>query len=161
MKNLIQLLWLLILLVVQHTLIPFISIKGISPDILLIFVLYWSGIRHRTYGVMMGFTAGLLQDLAGVGTTGVFALSKAVAAYAGYSFPMSRHEKNILPWSITLFIGSVLHYSILIFIQTRTSSTGFFTMMLRYGLPSILYTTVMGMVIYFFVEYVIKKSIRR
>ena len=116
MKNMIIFLWLFILLIVQHTLVPFISIKGISPDILLIFVLYWSGTKHRTYGVMIGFTAGLLQDLAGVGTTGVFALCKAVAAYAGYSFPMSRHEKNILPWSITLFIGSILHYSILIFV---------------------------------------------
>jgi rod shape-determining protein MreD len=161
LANVIVLLILLLLLIVQHTLIPLVSIKGISPDIILIFIIYWSGYKNRTYGVIMGFAGGLFQDLAGVGTVGVFALSKAIAAYAACSFPMSRHGKNILPWTITLFVASILHYLAYFLFQFRNADTGFLTMLLRYGLPSIFYTTVLGAMIYGIVEYVIKKPSRR
>ena len=161
MANLVVLFILLLLLIVQQTLVPLLSIKGISPDVLLIFIIYWSGTKTRLYGVVMGFIAGLFQDLAGVGTVGVFALSKAVAAYAACSFPMSRHEKNIIPWSIALFAASFLHYLIYFLFQLRNAKAGFFSLLLRYGFPSILYTTILGTLIYIIVDIISRKRARR
>ncbi len=152
---------LFLVLIVQRTIIPLISIQGISPDLILIFIVYWSGQRSRFQGVLTGFTGGLLQDLAGTGIVGVFALSKAIAAYIACSFPWGRLERNILPMGVALLTASFAHYMVYYLFQLRNSSAGFLAMLLRYGIPSVIYTTILGVCLYAGTEWIKRKRKRR
>ena len=85
---------LLLLLVLQTTLVPLLAVKQIIPDLLLLYVVF-RGIREgRGRAVILGFTAGLLQDMVGTGPVGLFALSKAASAFLSCSLPVNRYQKN-------------------------------------------------------------------
>ncbi|SVC21123.1 uncharacterized protein METZ01_LOCUS273977, partial [marine metagenome] len=54
--------------VIQILLSDFISLNGIRPDFILIYLLYIS-IQHGSFkGILLGFTLGMFSDLLGVGT---------------------------------------------------------------------------------------------
>ncbi|AJQ27081.1 MULTISPECIES: rod shape-determining protein MreD [Pelosinus] len=72
---------LLITIIIQSTLIPLISIRGIYPDVLLIIVVSYALLSGKENGVGMGFFAGLLQDLASGGIFGIGTLSKLTTGY--------------------------------------------------------------------------------
>ena len=56
------------LYVLQTSMLPLIAYHGISPDLLLLLTVSFAFLRGIKQGVLMGFAAGLLQDLA----TGTF-----------------------------------------------------------------------------------------
>ena len=69
MKNLmIGLAFMLLLYVGQSSLLPFIAFHGVSADLLLLLVVSVAFLRGAKVGALVGFLAGLLQDLA----TGTF-----------------------------------------------------------------------------------------
>ncbi len=68
-------------LIVQTTLVPFIAINGIRPDLLLIVVVSTALLLGKEKGVGMGFFSGLLQDLASGNIFGLNALSKLATGY--------------------------------------------------------------------------------
>ncbi|MEE9190364.1 MAG: rod shape-determining protein MreD [Candidatus Neomarinimicrobiota bacterium] len=65
-------------------LVDFLSIHGVRPDFFLIFVLY-IGIREgHLWGVITGFTIGLLSDLLGVSSHfGLSSLTYVIVGYGG------------------------------------------------------------------------------
>ena len=76
--------WLSVLamtLVLQSTLLPLVSFKGIHPDLLLVVVVSYSLLSGKEQGVGIGFMAGLLQDLASGSIFGMNTLSKLVTGY--------------------------------------------------------------------------------
>ncbi|MDD4601199.1 hypothetical protein SDC9_09032 [bioreactor metagenome] len=76
--------WTLIIVcttVIQATIIPLLSIKGVSPDLLLIVVVSASLLYGKDHGVGIGFFAGLVQDLASGNIFGVNTLSKLSIGY--------------------------------------------------------------------------------
>ncbi len=135
---------LVVLLVLQTTLVPLISVKQITPDILLLYVVF-RGIREgRTRSVILGFCAGLLQDLAGTGPAGIVSLATAVAAFLSCSLPINRFEKNVWMVGAVLLTASVVQQIIIIAFVGGESAFGFFGMVFRYGIPSALYTFCLG-----------------
>ena len=87
------------LLVVLFQLISseLLAINQISPDFLLIFVLYSTLIFGRFKGILIAFTLGLISDLSGIGSYfGLHPLLLSPASYA-ISFLIGRYEK-MLPY---------------------------------------------------------------
>ena len=87
------------LLVVLFQLISseLLAINQISPDFLLIFVLYSTLIFGRFKGILIAFTLGLISDLSGIGSYfGLHPLLLSTASYA-ISFLIGRYEK-MLPY---------------------------------------------------------------
>jgi rod shape-determining protein MreD len=138
---------LLILLVVQSNLIPLIQIKGITPDLVLIFIVSWSAQRRGYQGIILGFMAGFLQGLMEGGTLGIFTLSKSVACYVAYCVPYNRYEKNYSIFGVVLFMAAFTHQLIYFVLAYRESSAGFTALFLRYGIPSVFYTVFCGVLI--------------
>ncbi|SFL68423.1 rod shape-determining protein MreD [Pelosinus propionicus] len=93
----------LITIIIQSTLIPLISVRGIYPDVLLIIVVSYALLSGKESGVGMGFFAGLLQDLASGGIFGIGTLSKLST---GYIFGLAERkvfkEHVLLPILATL-----------------------------------------------------------
>ena len=87
------------LLVVLFQLISseLLAINQISPDFLLIFVLYSTLIFGRFKGILIAFTLGFISDLSGIGSYfGLHPLLLSTASYA-ISFLIGRYEK-MLPY---------------------------------------------------------------
>jgi rod shape-determining protein MreD len=111
---------LVVTIVLQSTLIPLISIKGIHPDLLLVIVVSYALLSGKESGVGMGFFAGLLQDLVSGSIFGISTLSKLAT---GYVFGLAERkvfkEHVLLPilatLMATLFNGVVGIILLLIF----------------------------------------------
>ena len=65
----------------QWSIVPTLSVGGVTPDLPLILTLLLALRRGPEAGCLVGFVAGLLQDTAGGGLLGVQALTKALAGF--------------------------------------------------------------------------------
>ena len=68
--------------VAQSNVAPALSVSGVTPDVPLVLTVLVALRRGPEAGCLVGFTAGLLQDVAGGGLIGVQALTKALAGFA-------------------------------------------------------------------------------
>ncbi|MDH3269667.1 MAG: rod shape-determining protein MreD, partial [Ignavibacteria bacterium] len=81
LKYFIPLLIFFPVVLIQLTVIPFISIQGVVPDLLLIAVVYFSISYGQIFGTISGASYGLLYDLISGNLVGSTMLSKTVAGF--------------------------------------------------------------------------------
>ncbi len=67
--------------VLQIVVVPFISINSIEPNLLVLFVIYYSLSLKKTHSLLFGFFTGLLFDLLSGGIIGVNAFALTVVAF--------------------------------------------------------------------------------
>jgi rod shape-determining protein MreD len=67
--------------IAQSSVVPMVSVSGVTPDLPLILTVFAALRRGPEVGCLVGFFAGLLQDMAGGGLIGVQGLTKAVAGF--------------------------------------------------------------------------------
>ncbi len=83
------------MLLLHISVVPLITIEGIPPDLMLIFVVYIALKNGQIAGSVAGFIAGLLIDLTVDFTLGLSALSKTIAGFiAGYFYNETKIEIN-------------------------------------------------------------------
>ncbi|MDF2635961.1 MAG: rod shape-determining protein MreD [Pelosinus sp.] len=80
---------LVVTLILQSTVVPLVSFKGIHPDLLLVIVVSYALLTGKENGVGVGFFAGLLQDLVSGSIFGINTLSKLAT---GYIFGMAERK---------------------------------------------------------------------
>jgi rod shape-determining protein MreD len=136
------------LLIVQSVFVPCITVRGIAPDLMLIFLVYWAHRHNRLQAVLIGFVAGLIQDLAGQEMAGLYALSKSVACYVAGSLTLNRYQSNPVFLAVVLLITTLSHHLIYTAVQSMHLSSDFFTSLLRYAVPSVFYTVLIGLGVY-------------
>lgn len=110
------------LLLLQTTFIPLLSLGGMVPDLLLIWVVYTGLKRGQVETTIAGFAVGLLQDLVSTQFFGLAALSKTVAGFlSGYFFNENKTDQTLGTYRFLLVVGvcSIGHNIIyfLIFLQ--------------------------------------------
>jgi len=133
----------ILLIVVQVLVSRFLSIAGVSPDFLLIF-LVWLTIREGQFvGETGGFFLGIILDVMSSGIVGAHALSKTAACFlVGFFYNPERIEQNIRNWPFLLLtlLGAVINNFIYYFLMTRGSEISFGEFAFRYGAVGALYT---------------------
>jgi len=67
----------------QSTVLNFISINGVKPDLVLVLVILNGFFRGTREGAFWGFVGGILQDLISGGYFGIYALTNMTAGYLG------------------------------------------------------------------------------
>ncbi len=65
----------------QWSVVPALSVGGVTPDLPLIVTVFLALQKGPGTGCLAGFVAGFLQDMAGGGLIGVQALTKALAGF--------------------------------------------------------------------------------
>lgn len=86
----------LLLLVLQSTFVPFVSLGGFVPDLLLIWVVYIAIRRGQIEATVAGFGAGLLIDLTTTQFFGLAALAKTIAGFCGgYFFNENKTDQTL------------------------------------------------------------------
>ena len=161
MSFLKTLFYLIILLVVQSIFVPYLSIRGAVPDVLLIFLVYW-GCRHdRFNGIILGFLTGFMQDMSGDSVAGLFALSKSIACFVAASLTRNRYELNPNFLGFVLFVTTLSHHLVCAFVEYLNISTGFLPSVLRYVIPSTFYTVFIGVGVYYLTNWMHQHLRRR
>ncbi len=143
------LVWLIVLVIFQPTLIQGISILGVSPDMFLIFVVCTGLLRGRGEGAVIGFIFGLIFDL----LVGEFiGISAILYMYIGLSagiimerFVSDRVFVGALVIASGAFIYGVIYY---IAYYIGFKDLGFGTALLRTILPKTLYTGIAGLLLF-------------
>ena len=129
----------------QSSVVPALSVGGVTPDVPLILTVLIAFRRGPETGCLVGFAAGLLQDVAGGGLLGVQALTKALAGFAmgllvgrfWVGNPLVQVPGLVL-WSIAEGLGRFL------LLQMFHYPASFGDLMLHVILPQALYNGLIG-----------------
>jgi len=139
----------LIILLVQTNLPDIISIRGIAPDLLLIFIVYVAVREGQMYAIPWGFVLGLTIDLTTGTVIGLSALSKTLAAFtAGYFYSDNKIAMILGTYRFLLFVlvTAFVHNAIYFAVFTLGSDIGFFGAVFGVGMASALFTTTIAVI---------------
>ena len=142
-----------ILIVIQLVVVPLISINGIVPNVVLIYLLFNSLKQGQIVGTIFAFFIGFIYDFSSGGLIGSGMFAFTIAAFvAGYFYKDSFIEiiKNIKILISLIVLSSILFfffYSVLgnngAILQNHFSD-------FMFSILSALYTTLLALSIYFF-----------
>ena len=118
MKNFAKwIVFVIVLYVLQSSLLPMISYNGVSPNLMLLLTMSVAFLLGHRYGVFMGFSAGLLQDLATGSYFGCVIFSyMLIGLLCGKFSDQIFKDQFILPIMSSLFTTTMHYFIIVMFI---------------------------------------------
>jgi rod shape-determining protein MreD len=113
------------LALLQLTVVPFISYQNISPDLLIILIVYYTLLNGQLFGTILGFLLGILFDLVSGGLLGSSAFAYTLAAFiTGYFYNEKKINSNLntLNFSFIILLSATIEIFIIsILTLTRTN----------------------------------------
>jgi rod shape-determining protein MreD len=137
--------WIILCLILQSTLVPYIAVLSFKPDLPLIALFYMSISLGVMPGVYVGFFLGLGQDLFSPGLLGQTALAKSVTGFAIGHFNERVVRLDPITRGALLIAAFVLNDVIVMLVniaRTDGSAGALFTELLMVTLPRALYSLV-------------------
>jgi rod shape-determining protein MreD len=137
----------LVLVILQVTFIPLITVFRIQPSLPLIGIVFLTIIEGRVPGMLFAFPAGLMVDLYSGAVVGISALSLTIAAFAvGYFFDPERSTQLLRSSKVVVLvlIASLLSTSIFAFTYLQRLDIALWGIILRHVVGSSIYTTVLS-----------------
>jgi rod shape-determining protein MreD len=135
---------------IQLTVIPFISIQEIVPNLLLISIVYFSIANGQIFGTITGALYGLLYDLISGNLLGSNMLSLTVAGFiAGYFSGETRREKYLFTYSFTIavLISALANAIIFSFFSVIDFNTNFLQALFNHALLPSIYTSIVSILV--------------
>ncbi len=145
----------LLTFLIDTNFIEFISIKGITPDIVLVFLIFLSLREQQSTATISGFVVGLFRDLFSSGVLGLSSLANSIACFLTSFFQRTKGTVAISQLAIIVFIVSLIHDRIFQFIFLLGTNQQFFRSFLFYSVPKALYTMTIALIINFLFHRVI------
>ena len=139
----------IVIFVLQTTVVRFLAIQGIVPDIVLLWIITLAIRRGQITATIAGFLLGLALDLISGpdGVLGLSALTKTVAGFlAGYFFNENKVLQTLGGYQLLLITALValIHNLLYFVVFLQGSGLGWFSLMGLYGIPATAYTTAMA-----------------
>lgn len=128
--------------------IPYLTIAGIAPDVLAVWVAYLAIKEGQLTGTAWGFLAGLSIDFVSGNFIGLSALTKTIGGFtAGYFFEESRLKVTLGSYRFLLvvFLSSFIQHFVYFIVFTRGSEIDVVTAIVEYGVTTTLYTTLISL----------------
>ncbi|MDI6804099.1 MAG: rod shape-determining protein MreD [Bacteroidota bacterium] len=138
----------IIFIVLQTTVANIISIRSISPDFLLIWIVLIAIRYGQVESTLFGFAIGLLYDLATGGVIGLSSLSKSVSGFvAGYFYNENKTEITLGSYRFLLIVllTALLHNLFYYLIYLQGSELNTFRSIVMIGGITALYTTTISL----------------
>ena len=161
MKYLFYFVITLVTLLFQSTFIELISIRGVQPDLLLILVVLIGLRESRSRATIIGFAIGLLQDLFATSLFGLSALAKSLVGFLVVTIAKRRVIGNYQRITLVFILSALLQGIVFSFVLATGIEIKLLHVMFRYQLPSVIYTTIIGLVIAAFIPINYWRSIRK
>ncbi|HHV15074.1 MAG TPA: rod shape-determining protein MreD [Gelria sp.] len=157
---LILLPWLAIFL--QSTIFSFLSIKGTTPDLVLVFVTFFALFNTAEKGSGYAFFCGLLEDLYMGRFIGLNALSKGLTAYIVGRVQGNVFKENLFVGVFAVLIATALNYLFLFLISIVVFDVFHIdTGMLHHILYQAVYNTIVAIPLYIWYFYSSNRGVLR
>ena len=137
-----------LLLFVEKNLLHLISIKNVTPDLILIFVIIVSLREKRSKATLIGFFSGIIQDAFVTHFFGLSALSKSTVGFWGAFFRRPKKKYNLSSFSVAVVTLVFIHEMIFGFVYNLGTHFGFFRLLLYFIIPRMLYTFIFALISY-------------
>lgn len=150
LKYLIPLVIFIPVVIIQLTVIPFISIGEVVPNLILIAVVFISISYGQIFGTVTGATYGLLYDLISGNLLGSNMLSKTIAGFiAGYFSGETKRDKYLYTYSFTIvvLISSLADAMIFSFFSVIDFDTNFLLVLFNHALMPSIYTAIVSILV--------------
>ncbi len=145
-------LWVFLILlsiILQSTVIPFFSLAGIYPDLVIATIMVLALWYGRLAGIWAGFLTGLLLDVwAPTGELGVHALALVFVSTFISFFESGRINSGPILQFFLFVLGSTIH-DIVIFVVNTGSVETVVPFLLTEAVPRALFTAIFGMALIF------------
>jgi len=139
----------LIVFFIDANLLDLISIKGITPNIILVFLIFLSLRETQMVSTFSGFGAGLFQDFFTMSLVGLSSLSYSIACFLASFFRKLKGAHTISQLALIFFLITIIHDRIYQFIFLLGTNQQFFKSFFRFTLPKAVYTTVIAIIVNF------------
>ena len=142
------------LLFLQTTIIPFIAIDTVIPDLILILLVYYSITQGQIYGSVLGFVYGFLIDIITGTTLGSAMIAKTLAGFtAGYFSSENKKDQYLISYNFALIVlvSSLIDSTINAFFSSVNFTANIFMLFFQYALLPAIYTAslaLLGMIFY-------------
>lgn len=142
----------LVAVVVAYSLLgDLIAVGGVAPDLPLVAVVYVALRYGQIPGTLAGFGTGLALDLmsGADGVMGLSALAKTVAGFlAGYFYSETKAQQLLGGYEFIILVGSaaVVHNVLYFVVLLQGTDIGWSLAILRFGIPSALYTAAVALI---------------
>ncbi|MGI6486644.1 MAG: rod shape-determining protein MreD [Thermoanaerobacterales bacterium] len=142
-----------LLIVLQSTVLPFLHIKGIMPDIPLVYAFCLSLIKNERIGASMGVFVGIIEDIMFGRFLGYNALVKFISCYGiGYCSRTIFKGPVMITMSL-VFLGSLFYNLIFVIVGTLLGEiTSPWLLFIPISLPAALYNMLISPIIYYIVQ---------
>jgi len=128
-------------LILQTTMLDYLTVYGIKPDLVMLLVVFYGFLLGPGEGAFLGFAGGLIEDLFSGSYIGLNALSKMFAGYLAGVCGERLYKENALVAAGTTFIsalaGMLANYLLLLYLKVYVPP---FYALFRVALPTALYT---------------------
>ncbi len=136
-------------LLVQVALLRFATVLGVAPNVLLLATVVVGLRRGQIAGMLFGFLSGLALDLTTATLVGPSALGHTIVGFVaglwyGYSVGLNRGASMMV-----LVLCSSVHEFVMAGIHALTPGAGFGFLLLRWALPGVVYTSLVGLMVFF------------
>ncbi len=139
----------LIVVILQAVTIRLISIENVTPDLILVYLLYLTLSEGQIPGTVFGFFTGLLFDFTVGGFLGLTALSKTVACFfTGYLYNENKilHTLGSFRFVTITFFISLVHNGLYFAVFTAGTELNYLRTVFIYGIGTSLYTAVLSLI---------------
>ena len=136
------------LVIVQLVIIPLISIYNITPNLIIILIVYYALKEGQIFGIILAFILGLLLDLISGGLIGAFMFSFTISAFiAGYFHSENKMDTNLATYFFLLivFISACVNSFLFARISNSASNVNLLLLIIEEGLLPGIYTTLFGL----------------
>lgn len=137
------------IIILQTTLLNYISINNIKPNLILIFIICVALIKGGLESAFIGLAAGLLQDILTGGSIGPYALMGFLVGFSLGGFNKRFYKDNIFACAIITIVVSMLYESVFILPRIPFNNLALFISIFKSGiLVETVYNVVMCIPIY-------------
>ncbi|MDQ7816991.1 MAG: rod shape-determining protein MreD [Melioribacteraceae bacterium] len=137
----------------QLVVVPLMTIYEISPNLILVLIVYFTMLYGQIYGTILGFVLGFLFDIISGGLLGASMLSFTVSVFiAGYFYNENKVDTNTATFLFTIIVflcGSINSF-LFSSIAISNPDVKLISLILEIGLLPGLYTAVFSLPIVIF-----------
>lgn len=140
-------------LIIQTTFIPFISLQGVVPDLVVILLLLFTLSNDQMFGTILGFIYGFLFDLITGSLLGSAMIAKTLAGFVGGYFATETKKENYLKsysFSLIIFLCALIDSTVFSFFSAVDITSNIFLIFFEQALLPALYTAVVSVLVVIF-----------
>ncbi|MDH7514933.1 MAG: rod shape-determining protein MreD [Bacteroidota bacterium] len=138
------------LVILQVVFAPLLALWGVTPDFVLVGLLFLAALEGRLPAVLTGFSTGIVLDIAAGEVIGLSALAKTLAGFtAGFQFQPHLEGQRIRPVIFMLYAAgvSVLHNLIFLLSYFRSLNISLLSLLFSHCFGAALYHTFIAAIV--------------